>query len=273
METLTHLVEQTDHPITVDRLVADFEQLGVAPGATLLVHSSLKALGWVCGGAQAVVEALEHALRSYGTLVMPTQTTQLSDPETWSAPSVPESWWEEIRRFVPAYDPDFTPTAGMGIIPETFRKQPGVLRSSHPHFSFAAWGEGAEDITAEHGLEYGLGERSPLARLYEADAVVLLLGVGFSVNTSFHLAEYRGEFHTKATTTRHAPVRVEGHRRWKPFEDVVLDSSDFEQLGHDFVKHHAREVRSGRVGNARAVLFPQRSCVDYAVSWMHRKRT
>jgi aminoglycoside 3-N-acetyltransferase len=273
VETITRLVEQNDHPVTVTRLVADLEQLGVPPGSTLLLHSSLKSLGWVCGGAQAVVEAFELALRSYGTLVMPTQTTHLSDPETWSAPSVPESWWDEIRRFMPAYDPDFTPTAGMGAIPETFRKQPGVLRSSHPHFSFAAWGEGAPDITADHALEYGLGESSPLARLYDADAFVLLLGVGFSVNTSFHLAEYRAEYRTKAITTRHAPLRIEGHRRWKPFEDLAIDSSDFEALGHDFEKHHGKEIRSGRVGNARALLFRQRSCVDYAVSWMHRKRT
>lgn len=273
METIRRLVEAQDAPVTAAGIAADLEALGVTPGSTLFVHSSLKSLGWVCGGAQAVVEALETAVRSYGTLVMPTQTAHLSDPETWTAPAVPESWWEEIRATMPPYDPDGTPSVGMGAIPEAFRTQPATVRSRHPHFSFAAWGDGAIDMTTDHPLDFGLGEGSPLARLYEADALVLLLGVGFDKNTSFHLAEYRAEYRKKETMTRHAPIMVEGHRRWKPFEDVAIDSSDFEQLGHDFLKHHKSLVAEGTVGRARCYLFPQRACVDYAVSWIHRKRS
>ena len=67
-------------PVTRASLAADLGRLGVRPGSVLLVHSSLSALGWVCGGAQALVEALLDALGPDGTLVVPTHTSGNSEP-------------------------------------------------------------------------------------------------------------------------------------------------------------------------------------------------
>ena len=63
---------------------------------------------------------------------MPMHSSDLSDPADWHNPPVPDLWWEVIRDTMPAFDPDLTPTCGMGIIPDTFPKQQGVLRSFHP---------------------------------------------------------------------------------------------------------------------------------------------
>lgn len=92
--------------ITADRLAADFRQLGVQEGMTLLLHSSLKSLGqWVAGGPVAVILALEQVLGEEGTLVIPTQSSCLTDPSGWSRPPVPEAWWPEIREHMPAVRP------------------------------------------------------------------------------------------------------------------------------------------------------------------------
>jgi len=181
------VISNTDRPATVATLTHDLKALGVEAGSALLVHSSLSAIGWVSGGATGVIYALEEAVGNLGTLVMPAHSTDLTEPGRWSAPPVPEAWVDTIRETMPAYDPDITPTPGMGKIPECFRKQHGTLRSTHPHSSFSANGPLALSIVSNHELAFGLGESSPLARLYNVDARILLFGVGHGNNTSLHL--------------------------------------------------------------------------------------
>ena len=267
------VVDKTEVLATVESLQADFKALGVQNGMVLLVHSSLSAMGWVCGGAVAVIIALQEVLGETGTLVMPTHSTDLSDPSQWQNPPVPESWWQTIRETMPAYDPDLTPTRSMGKIAETFRKQKAVLRSAHPQSSFCASGPQASDIINNHSLAFGMGEKSPLARIYDLHGSVLLLGVKHSSNTSIHLAEYRADFPTKRIVQEGAPISQAGSRSWTTFEDIDVDDSDFDRLGEDFLRSDASKmVRQNKVGIADCQLMPQRALVDYAVDWLKKNR-
>ena len=195
------VIQRTRLPGTVATLKTHLSALGVRPGMVLLVHSSLSALGWICGGAVAVIQALLETVGPEGTIAMPSYSGGLTDPKNWQHPPVPEDWKDIIRAETPAFDPLRTPTRGMGQITETFRTWPSAARSTHPHCSFVAQGAHARRIVDGHQLENGLGEGSPLARIYELQGWVLLLGVGFANNTSIHLAEYRASYPGKSYQT------------------------------------------------------------------------
>ena len=159
------VVAATPIPRTRASLASDVRTLGVAPGDVVLVHCSLSAIGWVSGGAAAVILGLRDAVTETGTLIMPTQSAQLSDPGCWSRPAIPAQWHDLVRATMPAFDPRTTPSRLMGAVAEEFRTGPGVRRSPHPTCSFAALGPMAQEITARQPLEDPFGEDSPVARL------------------------------------------------------------------------------------------------------------
>ncbi len=261
----------TTRPITAVSLAEDLVALGISAGNELLVHCSFSALGNVYGGPQALIQALQNVLTATGTLVMPTHSTQLSDPANWSRPPAPEAWWPIIRRELPAYDPAKTTTRDMGVVAETFRRYPDVQRSEHPHGSFAAWGRYATQVTRGHKLEGIFGETSPLARLYDLDAKVLLIGVGHGNNTSLHLAEYRSDFPNKPYHREGAPMLVEGEQQWVEFEELQINSDDFVALGEAFAQQPGAQ-RQGKLGEANALVFWQPSAVDFATAWFNNNR-
>ena len=262
-------IQTVDQPLTRARLAAEFRQLGVEPGMILLVHSSLSKLGWVNGGPVAVIWALMDVVSPSGTLVMPTHSGDLSDPAPWENPPVPKAWHQTIRDTMLAYDPKRTPTRGMGKIPELFRTWPDVVRSGHPQLSFAAWGKQADFVTNGHTLDNSLGESSPLARVYDLGGTVLLLGVGYDSNTSFHLAEYRAP--NAKIEERGAPVMVNGRSQWTIFSDIEFnDDETFPAIGKAF--DETGKVVMGKVGAAECRLYRQREGVDFAEAWITEYR-
>lgn len=258
------LIDATPEPRTRASIAADLRELGVVAGSTLLVHSSLTSIGWVNGGPVVVIQALLDVVGEEGTLVTPAHTGNNSDPANWAHPPVPEDWWQVIRDTTPAFDPAITPTNGMGAIAELFRRWPGTVRSGHPMVSFAAKGKHAEFITGGHELANSLGETSPLARVYELGGQVLLLGVGYDRNTSFHLAEYRAGTRPRVETG--AAFMHDGERIWGTFRDIEFGDEVFPAIGQDF--DESGLVKIGRVGSAPARLFDQGSAVDFAGTWL-----
>ncbi len=160
----------------------------------------------------------------------------------------------------------------LGIVSgvETFHRVPGVLRSHHPMVSHLAFGPKAAVIVQDHSLADGFGEQSPLARLHDLDATVVLIGVGHANNTTLHLAEHRSSWPGKQHSTQGAPLLVDGIRTWVTFDDLDSDTDDFEAVGAAFAA--AGGVRSGPVGAATASVMSQRAIVAFATGWFTSHR-
>ncbi|MGE9214290.1 aminoglycoside N(3)-acetyltransferase [Exiguobacterium aurantiacum] len=239
------------HIETKTSLVAHLQGAGVKPGDTLFVHTSLSKLGWVCGGAQTVIEALQDTVGPDGLIMMATQSSDNSDPAEWEAPPVPVEWWPTIREEMPAYDQEKTPTRGMGRVPELFRTYPNVFRSDHPMWSVAAWGNGAEKIVAGHTLEVGFGPGSPIERMIERNAKILHLGSPLDATTLWHYAEYGIDGPVKSFG---CALYEDGARVWKTFDHTDVNSDPFGPIGENIVRR--ADVTTFHIAEATCYVIP-----------------
>lgn len=265
--------DPTAAPWCRERLAEDFARLGVQPGISILVNSSLRAIGWVEGGAAAVVAALRAVLGPAATIVVPAQTPANSTTSGAHRRAVAGMTAAQVAdylaRFEP-FDPDRTPSEGMGAIAEYVRRSPEAFRSGHPTSSFAALGPDAGRLTARHPLSSHLGPESPLGALAESEAQVLLLGVGFNKCTAFHLAEYRIRPRPRTYSSK-LPYPGEPRGRWVEYQGIRLDDSDFDRLGAAWAQAEPG-VRTGTVGSAPATCFSLSAAVRFAGFWMLRHR-
>ena len=149
-----------------ESLAEQLVALGISGDGVLVVHTAFSSFGGRAGAPADLIAALRLAAGARGTLVMPSMSDDDEQP----------------------FDPRRTPCIGMGIVADTFWRQPGVIRSDSPH-AFAAIGPHAQEITAPHPLDVPHGPDSPIGRAHDLDAEILLLGVGHDANTTVHLAE------------------------------------------------------------------------------------
>ena len=251
-------------------LLEGLQSIGVKKGHNIMVHTSLSSFGYVCGGAQVIIEGLLESVGEEGTIMMPTQSWKNLDPAYGVHWEAPEEWWPFIREHWPAYDKEITPTNTMGAVAEMFRKWPGTLRSDHPARSVAAYGKNAKYLVSDHDLSDIFGETSPLAKLYELEGYVLLLGTGYDKNTSLHLADARANYPSKHMEENSSAIMVDGKREWVTYSTLYVDGEDFNEIGEAFEK--VMTVHKINLGNAQLRFMKQRELVDFAICWIEQYR-
>jgi aminoglycoside 3-N-acetyltransferase len=225
--------------------------LGLGVGDVVFVHSSLRSMGYVDGGADTVVDAILDVLGPIGTLVVPTFTFSYAprqDPD-------------------PVFDPRRDPSE-MGQISEAARLRPGAHRSRHLLHSVAALGSRAEDITAVHGASAWAAD-GPFWQVHEHNAWILLLGVPYLRATFFHLIEQFLQVPYRQWRTIDARIRESSGAAGPLPTQTFSPKAGF--IGNDFNKFGAileeRELtRVGAVGNAVARLFRARHAFQTGVA-------
>lgn len=194
--------------MSITKIVDGLERLGVKPGGTVLVHSSLKALGHVGGGAETVVMGLLSTLGPHGTLLMPALS------------------YQTVTSASPVFDIRETPSC-VGAISEHFRNQVGTLRSLHPTHSVCGHGPKAKDLLDGHALDVTpCGPNSSFARLRRVTgAQILFLGCGPTPNTSMHAVEeiVEPDYLFRAEPIAYETVDYSGTRDIKSYRQHAFD--------------------------------------------------
>lgn len=258
--------EPIEQILTKEDLKDALQAVGLGKGRIVEVHASLSSFGYLIGGACTVVDALMETVGSDGTILMPMQTSDNSEPSDWENPPVQPSLYSEVREKMPAFDPWDSDLRGMGRIAENFRHRPGVIISGHPRVSYGAWGRYAKLMCNHQSLHFPLSEESPTARLCEMKGDVLLLGTDFDSCTCMHLAEYRSE--CRPVVLEGSAVEENGKAVWKKYLDLKLNSSDFVNVRPIMEKKNM--IREVMLGSCHIRCFSAADAVDEAVRYFER---
>lgn len=225
---------------TKETLTAQLAAMNLKPTDTVMMHSSMKAIGQVEGGADTVLDALMDYLAP-GLFMTPSHT------------------WRQMSESYCVFDPATEPSC-VGLLTNMFMKRPGVVRSLHPTHSVAAWGQhAAEYIRGEENMTTPCDPSGVWGRLKDAKGKVLLVGVTHARNTYIHAVEEMLDVPQRLTDTptnffivmpdgTHRSVWM--HRHYNPVEPHI--SECFDKLMEGYFATGAA-VR-GKLGDADCIL-------------------
>ena len=186
-------------------LTEDFRNLGIKQDDNVLIHSSMKSIGAVDGGADTVLDVFCGYLAEHGNIALPSHS------------------WDSINDEHNIFDPAKEPTC-VGVLTEMFRKRAGVLRSFHPTHSIAIMGKDAEYfVEGEYLIDTPCGRAGCWGKLLDMDFKIMFLGCGTECNTYIHGIEEWLD----------VPDRLTAH--YHQFKIVMPDGSLFDR---PMIRHH-----------------------------------
>ncbi len=243
--------------VTRESIARDLSGFGLSEGDVVFFHSSMKALGWVEGGANAVIDAFLDVVGFEGLVIVPTLSWTFA--------------YGELARH--AFDPAETP-ARVGKIPDTLWRRPNAFRSAHPTHSIAAIGRRAEELVAGHDRTSTFGKDGPYRRYVDWGARILFLGVDMRSNTTLHAIEdwldlpYLQVEKAVVKGSDGKPKIVEVPKSPGGHRDFYRKGSKVERL-----LERAGIIRRGKVGAADTLSMGSQEMVDVVVKGIYEEPT
>jgi len=231
--------------------------IGVVEGDVLEVHASIKSIGLVLGGASTLLDALLEVLGFDGTLVMSAQSWGNSEPAYFENPPIDIELFHKVRFTHPPFRGKTEDFHSMGSLVQALQMRPNVYVSSHPQAAFIATGKHAKWITQVHPLNDAFGNGSPLGRMRELKAKVLLIGVDYDRCTGMHLGETLSE--ARPILIQGSRIQIGAEAKWIKFLSLAYDSDDFILVGKQMEQEQS--VSINLLGGAITKFFPLETAV------------
>lgn len=237
---------------TKKQLMEHMKEMGIDPKGTLLVHSSMKSIGQVDGGADTVLDAMMEYMQE-GLLILPTHT------------------WDRINLKNPVFHAE-TEESCVGLLTNMFRKREGVVRSLHPTHSVAAYGrEAAEYAAGEENSHSPCPRNGCWGRLYDRKAQILMLGVDLSKYTFLHSVEEWADVPGRLTEEEHPlfSVDMDGNKYAAgQHRHAGANSGWFPKMDEEYLSRGA--MKMGRFGDAVCRLCDAVKTADIALEWLEK---
>jgi len=261
--------------LTKSELETYLQQIGLRKGETIMLHLSVKRIGWLVGGPDIMILALLEILGAEGTLMMYAGW----EDSPYGLPDWEADKKEKYLKECPAFDPIISrAVVNWGVLVERLRCWPGSYRSQHPDGSFVAVGKQAQYLMHGHALHYGYGLQSPLHKLVKLEGRVLNIGAPLNTTTLLHYSEDRAELPYKRIVKYTMPI-LTGGRQVQWVSIVEFDTSKgivagypgdyFTDLMQDYITTHS--IQKQYVGKASSYLFPAPHLHIFAKRWMEKQ--
>ena len=222
-------------------------ELGLNTGDTVLMHSSMKALGTNKTPLEFINDIIA-VLGQEGTLLVPALT--------YATVNAKEPYFNALKT-----------EPCIGLIPKTFLHIPDTVRSLHPTHSVLALGKRAVELTSKHFLdETPVGPNSPFRKIPDYRGKLLFIGDVVKSCTFMHGAE----------EIANAPYVLQKEKTHYIIEDAFGKITEKDMFAHDFrgwkqeyqrIKNILEypEIRSGKIGQAECYLIDASALLEKAL--------
>jgi aminoglycoside 3-N-acetyltransferase len=238
-----------------------------------MLHASVRAVGEVAGGPDAIHLALKSALTPGGTLMMYASCPRYYDEVGRGNLTIEQE--REIQEKLPAFDPlTARSERDNGILVEFLRTYPGS-HVNHHVARFVFWGKQTEHLFESQPWNYAFGADSALERFLLLDGKVVLLGSDYDAVTFHHYVEHIVDIPAKRVARYQVPVMENGSLVWRSMEefDTSCDGAHanwpdrfFAKIVGSFLSQTGNN--GGLMGNAMAHVLRARELLDFALPVM-----
>ena len=236
-----------------------------------MVHAAMSKVGPLLNGPDALSNAILDVVGADGTMLVYTGWDSVHDDLLDDEGRVLPEW----RDHVPGFDQQASRAVRMnGIIAEFVRTMPGARRSANPGASVAAVGKLAAWITADHLLDYGFGENTPLSKLVEVGGRVLMVGAPWDTMTLIHHADHLAEIAGKQRIRIEVPLASTNGTEWRFIEEFETGDPIHEDLPDNYIEQiviayvEGGGGSQGTIGAAPSLLVDARPILAFAIQWL-----
>ena len=239
-----------------------------------MIHASLRAIGPLRSGPEALLDALEDAIGPGGTLLMILGAKIEHDYVN----RLPEAERAGLLAGTPVFDPATTPVFHeVGYFAELFRRRPGTLVTNNPSGRFGARGPLAKELLANAPWHDYYGPGLPLDRFCRVGGRVLRIGANPDTSTVLHFAEYLADVPDKRRVRRHYRCHGANGPETRVVECLDDEHGIVDWPGEDYFATILRDylatgrAKRGVIGQATSELIEALDLVAFGADWMTGK--